>query len=178
MPLLFHFERTKSFRFKFQVTIFLFLSPFVFFLYSRAARVISQIINQSRLTLTVCVLTELARNGERQLRKDGKANHPFRTRGSIVILVGGQFYLRTLFPILRGCPLTRELAVDILSYWYGNFELICQIKNVSERCVLINAVKKNVTNPLTPMSDQDRISPHNVNTISSRQGMRLKKNRN
>ena len=114
VPLLFHFERTKSFRFKFQVTIFLFLFPFVFFLYSRAARVISQIINQSRLTLTVCVLTELARNGERQLRKDGKANHPFRTRGSIVILVGGQFYLRTLFPILRGCPLTRELAVDIL----------------------------------------------------------------
>ena len=102
------------FVFKFQVTIFLFLSPFVFFLYSRAARVISQIINQSRLTLTFCVLTELARNGERQLRKDGKANHPFRTRGSIVILVGGQFYLRTLFPILRGCPLMRELAVDIL----------------------------------------------------------------
>ena len=115
VPLLFHFESTKSFRFKFQVTIFLFLSPFVSFLYSCAARVISQIINQSRLTLTVCVLTELARNGERQLRKDGKANHPFRTRGSIVILVGGQFYLRTLFPILRGCPLTSELAVDILT---------------------------------------------------------------
>ena len=30
-------------------------------------------------------------------------------------------------------------------------------------------------NPLTPMSDQDRISPYNINTISSRQVMRLKK---
>ena len=32
--------------------------------------------------------------------------------------------------------------------------------------------------PLTPMSDQDRISPYNINTISSRQMMRKKeKNR-
>ena len=31
-------------------------------------------------------------------------------------------------------------------------------------------------NPLTPMSDQDRISPNNINTISSRQVMRIKKN--
>ena len=30
-------------------------------------------------------------------------------------------------------------------------------------------------NPLTPMSDQERISPHNINTISSRQVMRIKK---
>ena len=29
-------------------------------------------------------------------------------------------------------------------------------------------------NPLTPTSDQDRISPNNVNTISSRQVMRIK----
>ena len=28
--------------------------------------------------------------------------------------------------------------------------------------------------PLTPMSDQDRISPYNINTISSRQMMRKK----
>ena len=32
--------------------------------------------------------------------------------------------------------------------------------------------------PLTPMSDQDRISPYSVNTISSRQVMRIKKNIN
>ena len=30
-------------------------------------------------------------------------------------------------------------------------------------------------NPLTPMSDQDRISPYNINTISIRQVMRMKK---
>ena len=28
-------------------------------------------------------------------------------------------------------------------------------------------------NPLTPVSDQDRISPHNINTISSRQLMSI-----
>ena len=30
--------------------------------------------------------------------------------------------------------------------------------------------------PLTPTSDQDRISPYNIITISSRQVMRIKKN--
>ena len=29
--------------------------------------------------------------------------------------------------------------------------------------------------PLTPMSDQDRISPYNFNTLSSRQVTRIKK---
>ena len=33
-------------------------------------------------------------------------------------------------------------------------------------------------NPLIPMSDQDRISPYNINTISSRQVTRIKKNNN
>ena len=33
-------------------------------------------------------------------------------------------------------------------------------------------------NPLTPMSDQDRISPYNINTISARWVMRIKKNIN
>ena len=33
-------------------------------------------------------------------------------------------------------------------------------------------------NPFTPMSDQERISPHSVNTISSRQVTRIKKNSN
>ena len=32
----------------------------------------------------------------------------------------------------------------------------------------------NSLNPFTPMSDQDRISPCNINTISSRQPMRIK----
>ena len=30
-------------------------------------------------------------------------------------------------------------------------------------------------NPLIPVSDQDRISPYNINTISNRQMMRIKK---
>ena len=33
-------------------------------------------------------------------------------------------------------------------------------------------------NPLTPMSDQNRISPYDINTISTRQVMRIKKNIN
>ena len=33
-------------------------------------------------------------------------------------------------------------------------------------------------NPLTPVSDQDRISPYNINTVSSRQVMRKQKNIN
>ena len=33
-------------------------------------------------------------------------------------------------------------------------------------------------NPFTPISDQDRISPNNINTISSRQVMRIEKNMN
>ena len=36
----------------------------------------------------------------------------------------------------------------------------------------------NFLNPFTPTSDQDRISPYNVNTISSRQVMRIEKNIN
>ena len=34
----------------------------------------------------------------------------------------------------------------------------------------------NCLNPLTPMSDQDRNSPYNINTILCRQVMRIKKN--
>ena len=33
-------------------------------------------------------------------------------------------------------------------------------------------------NPLSPTSDQNRISPYTINTISSRQVMRIKKNIN
>ena len=37
-------------------------------------------------------------------------------------------------------------------------------------------MKENCFNPVTPMSDRDGISSYNVNTISSRQVMRIKKN--
>ena len=33
-----------------------------------------------------------------------------------------------------------------------------------------------LVNPFTPMSDQERISPYNINTISCTQVMRIKKN--
>ena len=36
-------------------------------------------------------------------------------------------------------------------------------------------LREKFLNPLTPMSDQDRISSHNINTISIRQVMRIKK---
>ena len=36
--------------------------------------------------------------------------------------------------------------------------------------------RKGSFNPSTPMSDQDRISPNNINTTSNRQVMRIKKN--
>ena len=35
-----------------------------------------------------------------------------------------------------------------------------------------------MTRPLTPMSHQDKNSPYNINTISTRQVMRIKKNIN
>ena len=35
-----------------------------------------------------------------------------------------------------------------------------------------------IINPLTPIRDQERISPYNISTISSRQVMRIKKNLN
>ena len=38
--------------------------------------------------------------------------------------------------------------------------------------------RSNLFNPFTPTSDQDRISPYNINTISSRQVMRIEKNIN
>ena len=42
--------------------------------------------------------------------------------------------------------------------------------------ITCNGTKRNTLfNPLSPMSDQDRISPYNVITISSRQVMRIEK---
>ena len=39
-------------------------------------------------------------------------------------------------------------------------------------------ISVNFFNPLTPISDQEKISPYNISTISSRQVMRIKKNLN
>ena len=45
------------------------------------------------------------------------------------------------------------------------------------KCWNVFALLHNI-NPLTPISDQDRISPYNINTISTRKVMRIKKNIN
>ena len=43
---------------------------------------------------------------------------------------------------------------------------------------LFKIITSNALNPWTPMCDQDRISPYNINTISSRHEMRIKRNIN
>ena len=49
----------------------------------------------------------------------------------------------------------------------------------SERSNLnFNRDKRSTLDALTPMSDQDRSSPYNINTIPSRLVMRVKKNIN
>ena len=53
------------------------------------------------------------------------------------------------------------IITTIISYWY----------------LYGNKLLKKI-NPLTPMNDQDRISPYNINTISNRQVMRINKNIN
>ena len=44
--------------------------------------------------------------------------------------------------------------------------------------LLLLSISHFVIKPSTPMSDQDRISPYNIKTISSKQVMRIKKNIN
>ena len=50
----------------------------------------------------------------------------------------------------------------------------CQFKELVENYPISLSQCK----PLTPISDQDKISPHNIKTISSRQVMTIKKNFN
>ena len=45
------------------------------------------------------------------------------------------------------------------------------------KCFLCSIYYNNCS-PLTPMSDQERISPHNINTITTIQVMRIEKNVN
>ena len=56
-----------------------------------------------------------------------------------------------------------------------NFDnLSCQLFKCGEySCYLL--LHPGCFNPLTPISDQDRISPYNINTMASRQLMRIKK---
>ena len=43
-------------------------------------------------------------------------------------------------------------------------------------CIIILSLTIPLINPFTPISDQDRISPYNINTISCRQVMRIDTN--
>ena len=52
-------------------------------------------------------------------------------------------------------------------------------KKISNKGLLFNSTQTSFElNPFTPTSDQDRISHYNINTISSRQVMRIEKNIN
>ena len=60
---------------------------------------------------------------------------------------------------------------------------IASIDIIENNSVLVTpessrAKAKMILNPFTPTSDQDRISPYNINTISSRQVMRIEENIN
>ena len=56
-------------------------------------------------------------------------------------------------------------------------EIITRIKSQT-MCNIYKPKEYYFINPFTPTSDQDRISPYNINTISSRQVMRIEKNIN
>ena len=49
-------------------------------------------------------------------------------------------------------------------------------KKISNKGSLFNSIPTSFElNPLTTKSDQDRVSPYNINIVSSRQVMRVKK---
>ena len=58
--------------------------------------------------------------------------------------------------VLHGCPSLKQ--------WIGS--------------IIIQIINQREVNPLTPMSDHDRISPYIINTVSSIQVIRIKKNVN
>ena len=48
--------------------------------------------------------------------------------------------------------------------------------SISSKYAACKLVEQFYFNPLTPISDQDRISPYIINTLSTREVMRIKKN--
>ena len=55
-------------------------------------------------------------------------------------------------------------------------ERFCESSSFTELCSVLTSYCN--VNPLIPMRDQDRISPYNINTISTRLVMRMKNNIN
>ena len=52
-------------------------------------------------------------------------------------------------------------------------DLLVHYTVTSNLCIIILSLTIPLINPFTPISDQDRISPYNINTISCRQVMRI-----
>ena len=55
-------------------------------------------------------------------------------------------------------------------------DLLVHYTVTSNLCIIILSLTIPLINPFTPISDQDRISPYNINTISCRQVMRIDTN--
>ena len=55
-------------------------------------------------------------------------------------------------------------------------DLLVHYSVTSNLCIIILSLTIPLINPFTPISDQDRISPYNINTISRRQVMRIDTN--
>ena len=57
-----------------------------------------------------------------------------------------------------------------------DLDLLVHYTVTSNLCIIILSLTIPLINPFTPISDQDRISPYNINTISCRQVMRIDTN--
>ena len=55
-------------------------------------------------------------------------------------------------------------------------DLLVHYTVTSNLCIIILSLTIPLINPFTPISDQDRISPYNINTISCRQVLRIDTN--
>ena len=55
-------------------------------------------------------------------------------------------------------------------------DLLVHYTVTTNLCIIILSLTIPLINPFTPISDQDRISPYNINTISCRQVMRIDTN--
>ena len=80
--------------------------------------------------------------------------------------------------VTRGCvyAVTGRMEIKVTSSEI--FKRKKQKKNKTLDCEMMDVSSFFVLIPLIPVSDQDRFSPYFINTISSRQVMRIKKNIN
>ena len=79
--------------------------------------------------------------------------------GSIILL---SCNLVDLDQLLQGTNFQGPTTVTL--FW---FYFICYL-NATNFCIILKSLPQLMFNPLTPRSDQDRISPYSINTISTR----------